>query len=568
MSSIVIIPAWGRISGLAGGALKSSFKGGWNPQTNSPDIYTSCVQIGDFVVVQDVGAGNTYTFDFGSKGGQIDLSDSDQVVFNGVIFVKNEQFNRDAQEIEMDRLTPSLGSVYANIITNKNNITILQSGKEPSITGGTISQYWRGDKTWQALNKSAVGLSNVDNTSDLNKPISTATQTALNARQITSQKGQANGYAPLDALSKVPKINTYPPSWGEIEGVLDDQTDLKLSLDQKKNIPTPLIFEKWSTPRYQTFPAAPVDTTPRQEKVGIVIKLPAGYYDFKSNPTSFVVMELYKQKKRYKRNANGDKIKSIITKGFAMTGHPYQQIIGLDFSSTQMSSLFSGVGFGELGMAQNRYMITRMALSHARSIHKIDNNDFKNCIYYPPNFVGNFDQGSQDVSALTNVNDYLLVTDVGYIDQLRINLMPGDHIYLDEFFSVRHWRPSTTDTTGTIEYEINPTIFFRQPLSTLPVQLSDFNSNVDYRIKTGAVSNSAWGNQRTKKMYYNGSDFLKTPALHCKTHSIMIRFRLGCIIDKKVHFGDASDVLKIKLRRITTDPNDINRDYFVKWDIL
>jgi len=53
---------------------------------------------------------------------------------------------------------------------------------EPVINPGTILQYWRGDKTWQTLNKAAVGLSNVDNTTDLNKPISTATQTALNGK--------------------------------------------------------------------------------------------------------------------------------------------------------------------------------------------------------------------------------------------------------------------------------------------------------------------------------------------------------------------------------------------------
>ncbi len=54
---------------------------------------------------------------------------------------------------------------------------------EGAITAGTTAQYWRGDKSWQTLNKSAVGLSNVDNTSDANKPISTATQTALDAKQ-------------------------------------------------------------------------------------------------------------------------------------------------------------------------------------------------------------------------------------------------------------------------------------------------------------------------------------------------------------------------------------------------
>jgi len=70
--------------------------------------------------------------------------------------------------------------------------TDLQSalnGKEPSITAGTTSQYYRGDKTFQTLNKSAVGLGNVDNTSDANKPVSTATSTALGLKQDTLVSG-------------------------------------------------------------------------------------------------------------------------------------------------------------------------------------------------------------------------------------------------------------------------------------------------------------------------------------------------------------------------------------------
>lgn len=60
------------------------------------------------------------------------------------------------------------------------------SAKEPAISAGTASQYYRGDKTFQTLDKNAVGLSNVDNTSDANKPISTATQLALNAKYDAS----------------------------------------------------------------------------------------------------------------------------------------------------------------------------------------------------------------------------------------------------------------------------------------------------------------------------------------------------------------------------------------------
>lgn len=45
-----------------------------------------------------------------------------------------------------------------------NPVRTLIDGKEPTITAGTTSQYWRGDKSWQTLDKSAVGLGNVSNT--------------------------------------------------------------------------------------------------------------------------------------------------------------------------------------------------------------------------------------------------------------------------------------------------------------------------------------------------------------------------------------------------------------------
>ena len=79
--------------------------------------------------------------------------------------------------------------------------------KEPALpSGGTISQYLRGDKSWQTLPATSaavtsvfgrtgvvtattgdytatdVGLGNVTNTSDANKPVSTAQQTALNLK--------------------------------------------------------------------------------------------------------------------------------------------------------------------------------------------------------------------------------------------------------------------------------------------------------------------------------------------------------------------------------------------------
>lgn len=63
------------------------------------------------------------------------------------------------------------------------------NGKEATIDAGTTEQYYRGDKSWQTLDKAAVGLENVDNTSDADKPISTATQTALDAKADTADLG-------------------------------------------------------------------------------------------------------------------------------------------------------------------------------------------------------------------------------------------------------------------------------------------------------------------------------------------------------------------------------------------
>lgn len=54
------------------------------------------------------------------------------------------------------------------------------------------------------VTKSDVGLGNADNTSDANKPISTAAQTALNLKEDKSNKGVANGYAELDSGGLVP----------------------------------------------------------------------------------------------------------------------------------------------------------------------------------------------------------------------------------------------------------------------------------------------------------------------------------------------------------------------------
>ena len=81
--------------------------------------------------------------------------------------------------------------------------------------GGTASQaLTKIDGTnynthWVTIDKSFVGLANVDNTSDLNKPVSTATQTALNLEEDLSSKstnialGTSNTLYPTQHAVKV-----------------------------------------------------------------------------------------------------------------------------------------------------------------------------------------------------------------------------------------------------------------------------------------------------------------------------------------------------------------------------
>lgn len=80
---------------------------------------------------------------------------------------------------------------HNHIISNVDGLQTALDGKEPTITSASTSDYYRGDKTFQPLNKTAVGLANVDNTSDLNKPISSATQTALDGKEPSFTKNTA-----------------------------------------------------------------------------------------------------------------------------------------------------------------------------------------------------------------------------------------------------------------------------------------------------------------------------------------------------------------------------------------
>jgi hypothetical protein len=82
--------------------------------------------------------------------------------------------------------------------------------------------------------KTALSLNNVDNTSDANKPISSATQTALDAKQATLVSG--TNIKTINSTSILGSGNIAISSavaWGGITGTLSTQTDLQTALDLK-----------------------------------------------------------------------------------------------------------------------------------------------------------------------------------------------------------------------------------------------------------------------------------------------------------------------------------------------
>lgn len=109
----------------------------------------------------------------------------------------------------LDKSAVGLSSVDNTADVNKPVSTAQAAAiatKEPLITAGTIGDYRRGDKTWQPLNKAAVGLSAVDNTSDAGKPLSTAAVAALAAKANTSAIAQVGFTGNYNDLLNRPSI--------------------------------------------------------------------------------------------------------------------------------------------------------------------------------------------------------------------------------------------------------------------------------------------------------------------------------------------------------------------------
>lgn len=165
-----------------------------------------------------------------------------------------EQLDQKAiKEVQLDgvAITPSDNKVNIPLASPSTDGVMSSEDKtklNKIVDTGDGTQYLTNNGTYVPLDKNSVGLGNVDNTADLDKPISTATQNALDGKvdkeegkslvadslitkleglddQDTidaaiadkiplSQKGTANGVATLDESGKVPSV--------QLPGFVDD----------------------------------------------------------------------------------------------------------------------------------------------------------------------------------------------------------------------------------------------------------------------------------------------------------------------------------------------------------
>ena len=107
--------------------------------------------------------------------------------------------------------TPDDDSMYALLDSGSSTQNFTGTHKFDNIKIGTSIDF--STSTISNLTKSNVGLNNVDNTTDANKPVSTATQTALNLKQnnltsSTALLGLTLNNISLSNITNLPYLDT------------------------------------------------------------------------------------------------------------------------------------------------------------------------------------------------------------------------------------------------------------------------------------------------------------------------------------------------------------------------
>ena len=119
----------------------------------------------------------------------------------GIYYVYISQGNKNnGVYIVSDFVLPKTITKIAELYNGDNT-------KENVIDIGTTNQYFRGDKTWQILNKTVVELPNVDDTADINKSVLSATKLTI-PRTINNVSFDGSENIVINAVDSTPRIAT------------------------------------------------------------------------------------------------------------------------------------------------------------------------------------------------------------------------------------------------------------------------------------------------------------------------------------------------------------------------
>lgn len=156
---------------------------------------------GNCVIIGDLSGLNTSSF---TDGDQLYLSGT---VAGGYTSTRTLAPTHLVYIGKVTRSHPTLGQIEVQI-QNGYELNEIHDVQIISVANNQVLNYDSATSLWKnkTLAKADVGLSNVDNTSDANKPISTATQTALDLKAVLSDVGRLSSDYTLSNVATAQNI--------------------------------------------------------------------------------------------------------------------------------------------------------------------------------------------------------------------------------------------------------------------------------------------------------------------------------------------------------------------------
>jgi hypothetical protein len=180
------------------------------------------------------------------------------LLFTTVSFAQTKTINRTGEKTILSKSSVSLGNVDNTSDANKPVSTATQTalGLKAPLASPTFTG------TVAGITKTMVGLANVDNTSDVSKPLSTATSTAITSASIID-RARINHTGTQDASTVLSSVNYDGSIIVPAKDVSIITTNLYTDVNTKINLKSPL-----ASPTFTGMPILPTGTIGITQPIG------------------------------------------------------------------------------------------------------------------------------------------------------------------------------------------------------------------------------------------------------------------------------------------------------------